>query len=157
MTTSSLLIPGDPAPDFTLRDQFGRSVSLAGVLRESLAALVFYPLAFSPTCSREWDELREHRTLFDEAGVTVIGISVDSTASLRAFAELEDIDFALLADFWPHGAVAQRYGAFLPEKGFAARATVFVNAGGIVQASFASDPGEARPFAAYRGALDALS
>jgi peroxiredoxin len=156
VTTVSLPIPGDSALDFTLRDQFGQSVSLSGLLRESSVALVFFPLAFSPTCASEWDELREHEELFVAAGVIVVGISVDSTASLRAFAEHEGITFTLLADFWPHGEVARRYGAFLPEKGFATRATVFVDTGGIVRASFASDPGEARPFSAYRAALDAL-
>jgi len=156
VTVASLPIPGDPAPDFALRNQFGQSVSLAGLCRESAVALVFFPLAFSPTCTSEWDELGEHDALFSKAGVTVVGISVDSTASLRAFAETERIEFSLLADFWPHGAVAQQYGAFLPEKGFAARATVLVDEGGVVRASFASGPGEARPFAAYRGALDAL-
>jgi peroxiredoxin len=156
VTTPSLPIPGDPAPDFTLRNQYGQSVSLSGLRRESSVALVFFPLAFSSTCTAEWDELREHRALFAEAGVTVVGISVDSTASLRAFAESGRIEFSLLADFWPHGDVAERYGAFLPEKGFATRATVLVDTGGIVRASFASDPGEARPFVAYRAALDAL-
>jgi len=147
---------GTIAPAFTLRDQYGQSVSLSHFRGRSAVALVFFPLAFTGTCTGELCELRDNLAMFTAAEVELLGISVDSTATLREFAEREGYTFSLLADFWPHGEVAQRYGAFLPEKGFATRATVLVDAHGVVRASFASSPGEVRPLSAYRKALDAL-
>lgn len=147
---------GAVAPDFTLRDQFGQSVSLRDALAVSPVALVFFPLAFTATCTSELSELRDNLDVFAQAGVRLLGISVDSTATLREFSDRERYTFSLLADFWPHGAVARQYGAFLPDKGFATRATVLVDNSGLVRASFSSPPGEAREFAAYREALAAL-
>ncbi len=156
MTVASLPEVGTSAPDFTLRDQFGQSVTLSGFRGHSAVALVFFPLAFTGTCTEELCELSDNLALFAAANVTLVGISVDSTATLRVFADREGYTFSLLADFWPHGEIAQRYGAFVPERGFASRATVLVDADGIVRASFASDTGMPRPLAAYRAALDAL-
>ena len=88
------------------------------------------------------------------SGVELIGISVDSKATLRAWAEQEGYDFTLLADFWPHGAVAKEYGVFLEEKGFANRATFVIDVKGVIRASFITAPGEARQIDEYRAALD---
>ncbi len=148
---------GALAPDFTLRDQFGQSVSLRDALAESPVALVFFPLAFTGTCTGELCELRDNLALFGDAGVRLLGISVDSTATLRVFAEREGYDFTLLGDFWPHGDVAQAYDAFLPEKGFATRATYLIAQDGHIAAAFATSPGEARELAAYREALASLA
>ncbi|MFN4000913.1 peroxiredoxin [Microcella sp.] len=147
---------GSVAPDFTLRDQFGQSVTLSSFRGGSAVAIVFFPLAFTGTCTGELCELRDNLAMFRAAGVRLVGISVDSTATLREFAERESYDFTLLADFWPHGEVARRYGAFIDEKGFATRLTVLVDAQGVVRASFVVPPGEARPLAAYREAIAAL-
>ena len=84
----------------------------------------------------------------------MIGISVDSKATLRAWAEQEGYDFTLLADFWPHGAVAKEYGVFLEEKGFANRATFVIDSRGVIRASFITAPGQARQIDEYRAALD---
>ncbi|MES1169957.1 MAG: redoxin domain-containing protein, partial [Leifsonia sp.] len=92
--------------------------------------------------------------LFKDNGVGLVGISVDSKASLRAWAEQEGYDFTLLADFWPHGAVAKEYGVFLDEKGFANRATFVIDIKGVIRASFITAPGEARQIDEYRAALD---
>ncbi len=156
MTSPSLPAVGVPAPDFTLRDQYGQYVTLSA-LRGTAVAVVFFPLAFTGTCTGELCELRDNLGLFADAGVRLLAISVDSTATLRVFAEREGYDFTLLADFWPHGEVARRYGAFLDEKGYATRATIVVDAQGIVRAAFSVSPGEARPLAAYRSALADLS
>lgn len=156
MSAAVLPAVGDIAPDFTLRNQYGQSIALSSFRGRSSVALVFFPLAFTGTCTGELCELRDNLAMFEAAGVVLLGISVDSTATLRVFGEREGYAFSLLADFWPHGAVAQRYGAFLPEKGFATRATVLIDAQGVVRASFASSPADARPLSAYREALDAL-
>ena len=156
MQAPTLPTVGDLAPDFTLRDQFGQSVTLSALRGQTAVAIVFFPLAFTATCTGELCELRDNLAMFSAAGVRLLGISVDSTATLRVFAEREGYEFSLLADFWPHGEVARRYGAFLDEKGFATRATVVIDSAGVVRASFSVSPGEARSLSSYRAALAAL-
>ena len=148
-----ILGPGTVAPDFTLRNQFGQSVSLGDFRGVSPVTLVFFPLAFSRTCQGELCELRDHLEVFREAGSELLGISVDSKHALRAWSEEQGYDFQLLADFWPHGEVARAYGAFLDERGYANRATFVIDADGIIRASFATAPGEARTLEQYRAAL----
>ncbi|MHB1173286.1 MAG: redoxin domain-containing protein, partial [Lacisediminihabitans sp.] len=81
----------------------------------------------------------------------------DSKATQRAFAEKEGYRFNLLADFWPHGAVAKEYGVFLEDKGYANRASFLIDTRGIIRASFITAPGEPRSIDAYRAALLELS
>lgn len=145
---------GETAPDFTLSDQYGEELTLSELVEEQPVALVFFPLAFSGICTGELCELRDNLALFGEHGVELMGVSVDSKAALRAWGEQEGYDFTLLADFWPHGAVAKEYGVFLEEKGFANRATFVIDVRGIIRASFITAPGQARPIEAYRAALD---
>ena len=144
------------APDFELLDQFGQTVRLSDYRGSKAVALVSFPLAFSGTCTGELCELRDNLALFKDHAVELIGISVDSQFTLRAWAEHEGYDFTLLADFWPHGEIAKEYGVFLPEKGFANRATFLIDETGIIRASFITAPGEARSLDAYRAALDLL-
>jgi len=144
------------APDFELANQFGEHVRLRDFAGKKPVALVFFPLAFSSTCTSELCALRDNLALFTRSGVELIGISVDSKATLRAFAEQEGYDFTLLADFWPHGAVAKEYGVFLEEKGFANRATFVIDSRGIIRASFITAPGQARAIEEYRAAIDAV-
>jgi len=145
------------APDFELPNQFGEHIRLSDFRGRKPVALVFFPLAFSSTCTSELCELRDNLALFADGGVELIGISVDSKATLRAYAEHEGYDFTLLADFWPHGAVAKEYGVFLEAKGFANRASFLIDTSGVIRASFATAPGEARSLDAYRAALAALA
>lgn len=144
------------APDFELVDQFGQTVRLSDFRGRKAVALVFFPLAFSGTCTGELCELRDNLALFENHAVELIGISVDSKFTLRAWAEQEGYRFTLLADFWPHGEIAKEYGVFLPEKGFANRATFVIDESGIIRASFITAPGEARSLEAYRAALELL-
>ena len=145
------------APDFELANQFGEHVRLRDFRGRSAVALVFFPLAFSSTCTSELCDLRDNLALFTAAGVELIGISVDSKAALRAWAEQEHYDFTLLADFWPHGDVAKQYGVFLEDKGFANRATFIIDADGVIRASFITAPGQARSLDEYRAALEELA
>jgi len=141
------------APDFELANQFGEHVRLSDFRGRKPVALVFFPLAFSSTCTSELCELRDNLALFKEEGVELIGISVDSKATLRAWAAQEGYDFTLLADFWPHGDVAKEYGVFIEQKGFANRATFLIDTAGVIRASFITAPGEARTLGDYRAAL----
>ena len=145
------------APDFDLPNQFGEHIRLSDFRGKKPVALVFFPLAFSSTCTTELCELRDNLALFDDKSIELLGISVDSKATQRAFAEAEGYDFNLLADFWPHGAVSKEYGVFLEHKGFANRATFLIDIKGVIRASFISSPGEARSISAYRAALAELA
>ncbi|MFZ7087850.1 peroxiredoxin [Curtobacterium sp. RRHDQ10] len=147
---------GSLAPDFELPNQFGEHVRLSDHLGLRPVALVFFPLAFSSTCTTELCDLRDNIAMFADHRVELIGISVDSKATLRSFAETNGYDFTLLADFWPHGAVSKEYGVFLEQKGFATRATFVIDVDGRIRASIITEPGRARDVAEYRGALDRL-
>jgi peroxiredoxin len=149
-----ILGPGAIAPSFALPNQFGQPVRLDEVRARSGIVLVFFPLAFSRTCQGELDELRDHLSLFDEAQTALLAVSVDSKHALRAWAEEQGYVFPLLADFWPHGAVAREYGAFLEDRGHAARATFVIDGAGVIRSSFATAPGEARTIRQYREALE---
>lgn len=144
------------APDFDLPNQFGEHVRLSDYRGVRPVALVFFPLAFSSTCTSELCALRDNIAMFQDHRVELIGISVDSKATLRAFAEAEGYDFTLLADFWPHGEVSKMYDVFLDHKGFANRATYLIDVDGIIREHFITAPGEARSLDAYRTALDEL-
>ncbi|TFB58182.1 peroxiredoxin [Cryobacterium sp. Hz7] len=144
------------APDFELFNQFGERVQLSEFRGKKSVALVFFPLAFSGICSGELCELRDNLSLFVANEVELLGISVDSRHALRAWGEQERYTFDLLADFWPHGAVAKEYGVFLEQKGFANRATFLIDPEGIIRASFITAPGEPRSLEAYRAAIGEL-
>lgn len=150
------LVNDTKAPDFELPNQFGEHVRLGEFRGKKPVALVFFPLAFSTTCTSELCELRDNLALFKQEGVELMGISVDSKATLRAWAEAEGYDFTLLADFWPHGDVAKEYGVFIEEKGFANRATFLIDIDGFIRASFITAPGQARSLEDYRAALAEL-
>lgn len=144
------------APDFELPNQYGEHIRLGEFKGKKPVALVFFPLAFSSTCTTELCELRDNLALFKNNEVELIGVSVDSKATLRAFAEQEGYDFTLLADFWPHGGVSKEYGVFLEHKGFANRATFLIDINGIIRASFITAPGEPRSIAEYEAAVEEL-
>lgn len=148
---------GMVAPDFELVNQWGQTVRLSQFQGSKPVVLVFFPLAFSGTCTGELCELRDNVAIFADEGVELMGVSVDSKHTLRAWAEQEGYTFPLLADFWPHGEVAREYGVFLEERGFATRATVLVDTEGVVRAVFETAPGEARELSAYREALSTLT
>jgi mycoredoxin-dependent peroxiredoxin len=148
-----ILGPGAVAPDFALPNQFGQTIRLGDFRGVRPVTLVFFPLAFSRTCEGELCELRDNIEIFADSGSELIGVSVDSKYALRAWAEEQRYEFTLLADFWPHGAVARTYGAFLEERGYADRATFVIDPDGVIRASFATAPGEARTLEQYRAAL----
>ena len=150
------LIIGDQAPDFSLANQFGENVTLSQFRGVKPVVIVFYPLSFSGICTGELCELRDDIAKFDRAGVELLAISVDSKYVQKQFAEHEGYKFSVLADFWPHGAVAQAYDVFLPEAGIANRATFVINKDGALAAKFITAPGQARSADDYDRALASL-
>ncbi len=151
----SLLI-GDAAPDFALVNQFGETVSLSDFAGKKPVVLVFYPLSFSGICTGELCELRDNFDRFDRENVELLAISVDSKFVQKQFAEHEGYKFSVLADFWPHGAVAKQYGVFLEEAGISNRATFVIDKNGNLAAKFITAPGQARNLDEYDKALASL-
>jgi peroxiredoxin len=150
------LIIGDHAPDFELTNQFGETVKLSDFRGKKPVVLVFYPLSFSGICTGELCEIRDNFAKFDKENVELLAISVDSKFVQKQFAEHEGYKFSVLADFWPHGAVAQAYGVFLEEAGISNRATFVINTDGELVAKFVTAPGQARSLDEYDRALASL-
>ena len=127
------LKPGDMAPDFTLPSTIGDRVTLSDYRGKKNVLLLFYPLDFSPTCSKETRQAGE--ILPDRAAqdVEVLGISVDSLWSHKVFAPKNGITYPLLADFHPKGDVSRKYGVYLDDKGFSARTAFIVGKDGRIR------------------------
>ena len=128
-----ILAEGSPAPDFTLRDQFGQDVTLSSFAGQKAVALLFFPWAFSNVCTSEMSGIRDRLDEFLTFDTEVLAISTDPTYSLRVFADTDGLNFPLLSDFWPHGAIASAYGVFDPERGVARRSSFVVDRAGIVR------------------------
>jgi peroxiredoxin len=122
---------GDRAPDFKLTGHDDREYRLAD-LRGRFVVLVFYPLDFSPVCSRELGCICAGAGRFEELGARLLGISVDSAWTHKAFANQLGLDFPLLADFHPRGEVARRYGVYHDDKGISGRAIVVIDPEGTI-------------------------
>ena len=148
---------GDPAPDFTLRDQNGADTSLADLRAERAVLLVFYPFAFSGVCTSELREIRDELERFESPSVTTVAISCDPMFSLRAWADREGYFFPLLSDFWPHGDVARSYGVFDEGAGRAGRGTFLVGPDGRIAWSLVNPAGERRDFSGVDEAVRMLS
>jgi len=132
-TETSPLRVGDVAPDFTLLDQAGAEVTLSSFRGKKNVVLVFYPASFTSICSVQMPGYNQTQQRWEDQEAQVLGISVDSVPVHKAFAEyIGGIDYPLLADFYPHGAVAQAYGVFRPH-GVAERATIVIDKRGIVR------------------------
>jgi peroxiredoxin len=129
---ANLVSVGQQAPDFTLKNQEQKEITLSS-LRGKNVVLAFYPLDFSPVCSKEHACFHDDLKQFEGLNAQVLGISVDSAWAHKAFADHLKINYPLLADFHPKGAVADKYGLYLAEKGITSRATVIIDKEGIVR------------------------
>jgi peroxiredoxin len=147
---------GAEAPDFLLKDQNNQEVRLSDFRGKRNVLLVFYPLAFTGTCQGELCSVRDNLDDFVNDRVQVLTVSVDSSYAHKVWAEREGYDFPLLADFWPHGEVAQRYGVFNDERGVANRGTFIIDLTGVVRYAVENAPGQARDQDAWRKALATL-
>ena len=147
---------GARAPDFTLKDQNNQEVRLAGFHGRKAVLLVFYPLAFSGTCQGELTAIRDGLAGFANDAVQVLTVSVDSAYSHKVWADREGFEFPLLADFWPHGAVARAYGVFHEAAGFANRGTFVIDKAGVVRFAEMIGPGQSRDPDQWRSALASL-
>ena len=148
---------GEVAPDFTLKDENHQNVTLSDFRGKKNVLLVFYPFAFSGVCHGELCEVRDNISDFVNDEAELLAISVDAPYAHKAWAIQEGYNFRQLADFWPHGAVAQAYGVFNEDKGFSNRGTFLVDKQGVIRFAEMNAPGEARDQDAWRKALAALA
>jgi peroxiredoxin len=129
---------GAEAPDFELpsneleNGRPGKKIKLSDFRGKKNVVLAFYPLDFSPVCSNEHACFVNDFSELEKSGAQVLGISVDSAWAHAAFAKQLKAQYPLLADFQPRGAVAEKYGLYLADKGITARATVIVDKQGKV-------------------------
>jgi peroxiredoxin len=147
---------GQEAPDFTLVDQHGESVTLSDFRGSKNVVLLFYPYAFSGTCTGELCTIRDRLPAFDNDDTVTLAVSIDHKFALRAFADRDGYTFRLLADFLPRGAVAQAYGVYDESKGAALRGTFIIDKAGIVRWSVLHGMGEARDADEYEKVLSTL-
>ncbi len=118
---------GEQAQDFSIPDQDGNEIRVLDFPGKRVI-LSFHPLAWTSICARQMEALEANREAFDALGAVALGISVDSVPCKRAWAVRLGIKKTrLLADFWPHGEVAQMYDVFDSQKGYSRRANIVVD------------------------------
>ncbi len=144
--------PGSRAPVVELPDTHGTPVRLGGP-RQRPQLVVFLPFAFSRVCTGELQALAAEPL----SGVDVVAVTCDPPPALRAWGEQEGVGFALLSDFWPHGAAARAFGVFDEAAGFATRGSFLLDEDGAVAWSVHNRAGVARSVADYRTAVAALA
>ena len=124
---------GGPAPDFTLRDQFGQDVRLSSYRGTKAVVIFFYPYAFSGVCTGEMAGIRDRLDEFLTFDTEVLAISCDPVYALRAFADQDGLNFPLLSDFWPHGEVSRSFDVFDEKKGCSRRSSYVIDKDGMVR------------------------
>jgi len=125
---------GRPAPDFTLMNQDRQPVTLSA-LRGHPVVLAFFPAAFSSVCTKELCTFRDQLAALNAAQATVLGISVDTFFTLKAFQGNQGLTFPLLSDF--NKDVIRLYDVYNPDmiglKGIAKRAVFVVDGEGVIR------------------------
>ena len=133
----STLKVGDKAPDFSLPSVGGLKVSLSQYLEEKNVVVSFVPAAWTPVCSKQWPEYNGAKDIFDRNDTMLLGISVDNAPTLYSWTKNmcgvdKTIWFPVLSDFYPHGAVARKYGV-LRSDGVSERALFVIDKKGIIR------------------------
>ena len=124
---------GDLAPDFTLPSVSGADVTLSQYRGKKHVVISFVPAAWTPVCSDQWPGYNIVKQMFDENDAVLLGITVDNIPTLYAWTkQMGHLWFPVLSDFWPHGAVAKKYG-LLRSSGVTERALLFIDKKGIIQ------------------------
>lgn len=144
---------GSAAPQFALYDQDRNLVSLDS-LKESKSLVVFIPFPFTGNCDNETCAIRDHLSKLNELDAKVVIITVHAVPVAKKWADENGFEFPVLSDYWPHGAVAQAYGAFNEALGAANRFTFVLDAEGVIRDVINTDSLKViREFDAYIEAL----
>ncbi len=148
---------GEPAPDFSLASVGGDSVSLSSYEGKKNVVISFVPAAWTPVCSDQWPGYNIVKGLFDENDAVLLGITVDNIPTLFAWTrEMGDLWFPVLSDFWPHGAVAKKYGV-LRSDGTTERGLVFIDKKGIIRLIHVGDINVRPKLEIIAGALERMN
>lgn len=132
--SNKTIIVGDQAPDFTLHTHNEGELNLAWYRGRKNVILAFYPGDFTPVCSVQIPGYQKDLKRFEACNTQLFGISVDSVACHRAWAEsLGGLSFPLMADYWPHGEVARKYGVFREDDGYSERVAFVIDKDGIIR------------------------
>ena len=124
---------GDPAPNFSLPAVSGRLISLEQYRGKKNVVLSFVPAAWTPVCSDQWPGYNIVQDILDENNTILLGITVDNIPTLFAWTnQMGELWFPVLSDFWPHGAVADRYGV-LRSDGTSERALFVIDKKGFIE------------------------
>ena len=134
------LIPGAPAPDFTLKNEAGNDISLRD-FRGRSTVVYFYPAASTPGCTKEACDFRDSLVSLQQAGYEVVGISPDPQSKLAKFADAEGLTFPLLSD--EDHAVAEAYGAWGEKKNYGRTYE------GLIRSTVVVDPEDSVALAQY--------
>ncbi|GAB2636222.1 peroxiredoxin AhpE [Gordonia jinhuaensis] len=151
------LQPGTAAPDFVLMNQDNRPIRLSDFRGTKNVLLVFFPMAFTGNCEGELGMIRDNLPKFSNDDTELLTISVGSPPTHKVWSGMQGYLFPLLSDFWPHGEVAQRYGVFDHDRGYAMRGTFLVDRDGIITFSEAHPSSDPRDQSLWEKALAALS
>ncbi len=147
---------GESAPEFSLPDQDRNPVTLDS-LKGSKTLVVFIPFPFSGICTQELCMIRDDLSALEDLDAAVVAITCDTPFSNKKWAEDLELGFPVLADYWPHGEVAQAFGAFNEDVGAANRYTYVLDEEGVVRQVINTESlGEAREHEAYVKALTAI-
>lgn len=131
--SATFLKVGDRAPDFTLPAVSGETISLHQYLGQKNVVLSFIPAAWTPVCSEQWPGYNLIKPIFDRHEAILLGITVDNIPTLFAWTkQMGKLWFPVLSDFWPHGAVAQKYG-ILRSDGVSERALFVIDKEGVIR------------------------
>ena len=131
----TIIAPGTPAPEFRLIDEQGERFTREDLLGQT-SVLVFYPAAFSPVCTDQFQIYEEVLDEFEARGAKLYGVSCDSMWSQKAFKEQLGITIPQLSDFEPKGEASRAFGAYFGKGGVSTRALVIVDPEGVVQWSW---------------------
>ena len=124
---------GDSAPDFSLPAVYGGRISLGQYQGKKNVVLSFVPAAWTPVCSDQWPGYNIVKDIFDKNDAILLGITVDNIPTLFAWTnQMGKLWFPVLSDFWPHGAVAGRYGV-LRSDGVSERAIFVIDKKGVIR------------------------
>ncbi len=146
---------GDLAPDFSLRGPEGQPVTLSEYRGKKNVLLVFFPMAFSPTCSVQLPAIQEDSNRLDALEVVVLGISVDNHYANDRFARANGLEFPLLSDF--DRETSSAYGVLNAERGYSRRALFLIDKQGRVRFKEVTlAPAESPQMPSHQRALDAL-
>ena len=134
---SRVLVPGNPAPTFTLHVTPDQMLSLSDLAGKPVI-LAFYPADWSPVCGDQMTLYNHVLPEFRKHDAELLGISVDGAWCHQAFAKARHLHFPLLADFEPKGAIARAYGAYRADDGTSERALFVIDGDGIIRWSYLS-------------------